>query len=182
MLSTQASEGRILTGQVKWFNATKGYGFVTCQEFDSDILLPAATLTAFGQSSIAEESAIKFLCRETPRGFQIVQIYETSAPETDPKSVGIVDDTDAPIIPARVKWFNTERGYGFANAFTDAADIFLHADILRKNGLTNLVEGEAICLRYVERESGRIATKVINWKMAEVVGQNQKDKFTLRLA
>ena len=178
------TNNEILSGHVKWFNAEKGYGFVTCNDVDSDILLPATALTAFGQSSVAEESAIMFLYRETPRGFQIVSIYAIESPaiSNDQTLIEESERTDSPLVPARVKWFNSERGFGFANVFTDATDIFLHADILRRNGLTKLVEGEAICLRYSDRENGRIATQVINWKLAEIPDQNESCNFMLKLA
>ena len=59
--------------------------------------------------------------------------------EFDPEEVA-----SAPIEPARVKWFDKAKGFGFANVFGSSADIFVHIEVLRMSGLADLLPGEAI--------------------------------------
>jgi len=67
------------------------------------------------------------------------------------------------IEPARVKWFDKAKGFGFANVFSDPEDVFVHVDVLRRSGLANLQAGEAIGIRLFQGERGRMAIDVVTW-------------------
>ena len=41
----------------------------------------------------------------------------------------------APLEPARVKWFDKAKGFGFANVFGQPEDVFIHIEVLRRSGL-----------------------------------------------
>ena len=72
-------------------------------------------------------------------------------------------DADVPLEPARVKWFDKTKGFGFANVFGNDEDVFVHVEILRKSGFADLQPGEAICIKVVEGERGRMASLVASW-------------------
>ena len=57
-------------GQVKWFDAAKGYGFLVADDDQGDILLHANVLRNFGRGSIAEGSVVSFSLQSTDRGRQ----------------------------------------------------------------------------------------------------------------
>src|SRR5580698_5515640 len=61
-------------GKVKWFNATKGYGFVTLDN-GSDAFCHASALTALGQTDLPQGSTIVCDLQESPRGLQVVAIH-----------------------------------------------------------------------------------------------------------
>jgi CspA family cold shock protein len=65
--------------------------------------------------------------------------------------------------PARVKWFDKGKGFGFANVFGRAEDVFVHVEVLRMSGFADLAAGEAICLRILEGKRGRMAAQVLAW-------------------
>lgn len=73
---------------------------------------------------------------------------------------------DGPLVPARVKWFDKAKGFGFANVFGSSEDVFLHSEVLRRSGLADLQPGEAVCLRVIEGQRGRMATIVAAWDAA----------------
>lgn len=121
----------MIKGQVKWFDAAKGFGFVVCDDEEGDILLHANVLRNFGRSSVAEGSRIVIDVQVTDRGRQASLIHEIDAPISD---IAIPESEDTPSIPeiaddipfqpARVKWFDKAKGFGFANIFGSDDDIF----------------------------------------------------------
>ena len=160
-------------GRVKWFDLNKGFGFVLCDEGGSDVLLHANVLRNFGQSSVVEGAFIDLEIQQTDRGVQAVLIHEIRPPEgTDTPGLADFEDIDpellrnAPLVPARIKWFDKAKGFGFANTFGDPGDVFLHIEVLRRCGLADLQAGEALAIRVIEGKRGRMATEVSAWETA----------------
>ena len=80
--------------------------------------------------------------------------------------IGEPVDTSLPLHPARVKWFDKAKGFGFANVFGRPEDVFLHVEVLRRSGLADLQPGEAVSLRVVDGARGRMAVQVTSWEAA----------------
>ena len=53
----------VVRGQVKWFDTTKGYGFVVSADGEGDILLHGNVLRVFGFTSVAEGAEMCCGCR-----------------------------------------------------------------------------------------------------------------------
>ncbi len=160
----------MIKGQVKWFDAAKGFGFVVCDDTEGDILLHANVLRNFGRSSVAEGSSIVIEVQTTDRGRQASVIHEIDAPASDPMAavegdVPNIPDvaSDIPFQPARVKWFDKAKGFGFANIFGSDEDVFLHVEILRHYGLSDLQAGEAVSVRIIDGPRGKMAGEVQSW-------------------
>ena len=64
-----------------------------------------------------------------------------------------------------IKFYNETKGFGFIEADDDNEDIFVHIEVLRKSGLSNLQAGEAIALRVMEGKRGKMAADVCSWEM-----------------
>ncbi len=164
-------EGAIVVkGLVKWFDPVKGFGFVVTEENDRDVLLHANVLRNFGQSSVADSAEIEIIVQETERGIQAVEILSiippiSKASEHDEDSAFYLDvDTDlGEFEPARVKWFDKAKGFGFVNIFGNSEDVFVHVEILLRSGLSDLQPGEAIAIKAIDGERGRMATIVAAW-------------------
>ncbi len=54
-----------------------------------------------------------------------------------------------------VKWFNTEKGYGFIAPDEGGKDVFVHISEVGKSGLKMLTEGQRVEFELVQRGDGR---------------------------
>lgn len=160
-------------GLVKWFDPAKGYGFVVSDEGGPDILLHVNVLRNFGQSSVSDGAEIVILTHNTDRGVQAVEVVSIIAPEREDTPV-LADFADLdleairlePLEAARVKWFDKGKGFGFANVFGSNDDVFLHVEVLRQSGLADLQPGEALAMRVIDGNRGRMAVEVMAWESA----------------
>ena len=173
-MSEASQKGQTVRGSVKWFDPGKGFGFVVSDEGGPDILLHANVLRNFGQGSVADGSGIVVVVQETARGSQASEVLEITPPKTDGTAPPLAElsaepegVSDLPLEPARVKWFDKVKGFGFANVFARPEDVFIHIEVLRRSGLADLQPGEAVCLRVVEGRRGRMAAAVLAWDAAQ---------------
>lgn len=162
---------QVLQGRVKWFDPGKGFGFIVSDEHSGDILLHANVLRNFGQSSVADGAGITVKVQQTQRGVQAVEVLKIEPPEgsvlplNEEEALASPEEIAAlPLEPARVKWFDKSKGFGFANVFGRPEDVFVHVEVLRHSGFADLAAGEAICLRIVEGKRGRMAVQVVSWE------------------
>lgn len=168
------SEGRIVSGRVKWFDPVKGFGFVVSDEQGPDILLHANVLRNFGQNSVADGTEVELLVQQTERGLQAMAIHSLRIVST-PQNSSLADFADvdpevlanAPLEPARIKWFDRIKGFGFATVFGRSEDIFVHIEVLRSSGLAELAPGEAVCIRSINGKRGKMATAILPWDAAQ---------------
>ena len=170
-MSEEVRPSVVVAGRVKWFDPGKGFGFVISDEASGDILLHANVLRNFGQSSIADGAQIVVKVQETQRGVQAVEVLEIRPPEgahlalSEEAQSALPDDVTAlPLEPARVKWFDKDKGFGFANVFGRPEDVFIHVEVLRLSGFADLQAGEGVGLRIADGKRGRMAVQVVSWE------------------
>lgn len=172
-MTEEDRDGHIVLGRVKWFDPAKGFGFIVADDTPTDILLHANVLRNYGQSSVADGAGITVRVQTTQRGVQAVEVLGIEPPAD---AVLPMQDENAPMTPeelaahplepARVKWFDKSKGFGFANVFGRPEDVFIHIEVLRISGFADLQAGEAVCLRIIEGKRGRMAVQVISWEAA----------------
>ncbi len=157
-------------GTVKWFDTNRGFGFVVTDMGGPDILLHVNALRNFGQSSVTDRARIVLTVQETARGFQAVEVLEIFPAEDAPPdrpdadSVGFGSEImTLPLEPARVKWFDKGKGFGFANVFGRPEDVFVHMEVLRRSGFADLQPGEGVGMRIADGERGRMAVMITAW-------------------
>lgn len=162
---------QVVQGRVKWFDPAKGFGFIVSESTPADILLHANVLRNFGQGSVADGSGITVRIQATQRGVQAVEVLKIDPPEGIVVPLGEEAgqlSTEAllqlPLEPARVKWFDKAKGFGFANVFGRPEDVFVHVEVLRVSGFADLASGEAVVLRIIEGRRGRMAVQVLSWE------------------
>lgn len=172
-MTEEEKAARIVHGHVKWFDPAKGFGFVVSDEAENDILLHANVLRNYGQNSVADGAKITVRVQQSPRGVQAIEVVSVQVPAgmavplaDESLHLSAEDVAALPLEPARVKWFDKTKGFGFANVFGRSDDVFVHVEVLRMSGFADLQAGEAVGLRIVEGKRGRMAVQVTSWEAA----------------
>ena len=62
-------------GTVKWFNATKGYGFIA-QENGPDIFVHHSAIQAEGYRALDVDDKVEFDVEKTPKGTQATNVVK----------------------------------------------------------------------------------------------------------
>jgi len=65
-----------LSGTVKWFDATRGFGFIVSDDADGDILIHFSVLKDHDRRSLPEGAVVECLVAEQERGLQARQVLE----------------------------------------------------------------------------------------------------------
>ena len=61
------------TGTVKWFNSSKGYGFISREEGD-DVFVHYKAIEGAGYKSLEEGDQVQFEVEQGPKGLQAVKV------------------------------------------------------------------------------------------------------------
>ncbi len=64
-----------VTGTVKWFNSTKGYGFISREDGD-DVFVHHSAIQTEGYRSLEEGQRVDFTIERGPKGLQATQVVK----------------------------------------------------------------------------------------------------------
>ncbi|CDX56756.1 putative TRANSCRIPTION REGULATOR COLD SHOCK PROTEIN [Mesorhizobium plurifarium] len=156
-----AGTSNCVHAEVKWFNASKGFGFVALAD-GADAYLHMRVVEAAGCRSVSEGAHLKVILEERPKGRQVAQIVEVMKASTpqrvaDRSSVGIGPQSE---VSGTVKFYNPERGFGFIAPESGEKDIFVHASVLTRSGLAALVEGQKVFVECAEGKRSLEAKRI----------------------
>ena len=155
---------------VKWYNSSKGFGFVTPDDGSADVFLHVSVVEQAGLQSLEEGAILVCDLADGPKGPQVSTVHSVEAgsapaqrgnrPTTGsryprqsvsdydgygygakPGSGGAVEGT--------VKWFNPDKGFGFIAPDQGGKDVFVHISALERAGLSTLRENQRV--RFTEK-------------------------------
>jgi CspA family cold shock protein len=168
-----ADEMPPISGSVKWFDATRGFGFLVCDGVDGDVLLHFSVLREHGRRSLPEGAIVECIPVRLDRGLQakrVLSIDLSSAVGIPPRTPSAAERADRKALAqgagdyerVEVKWFNRVKGYGFLTRADgpESGDIFVHMETVREAGLGDLQPGDALRARIARSNKGLTAIEV----------------------
>ena len=154
-----------VSGVIKWFDVSKGYGFIIPDNGGTDVLLHVTCLRRDGYQTAYEGARIVCEALARPKGmqaFRILSMDESTAvhPAEQPARTHVSVTPTSGLERAVVKWFNRLRGFGFLTRGEGTPDIFVHMETLRRYGMTELRPGQTILVRHGPGPKGLMAAEV----------------------
>jgi cold shock protein len=171
----EPQSGRRVEAKVKWFNAAKGFGFVTLTDGSPDAFLPMAVLRRAGYDNVGEGAVL--VCEigpgaKGPLVLNVLNVDESQVVASPSRGRdGGYGGRDggyssgggggvAQSLEGAVKWFEPDKGYGFISPDGGGKDIFIHVTALRRSGVNALGAGQRVRVDVVEGRKGLEAERV----------------------
>jgi len=167
------AEGPVVQGRVKWFDATRGFGFLVSDEFDGDVLVHFSVLREHGRRSLPEGALCEFILTKQERGLQAKRIVSIDLSDALPPparpGISVADRADRKALAeaagdferVEVKWFNRVKGYGFVNRVDgDGEDVFVHMETVRSAGVHDPQPGQVLEARIAHGQKGLTAVEL----------------------
>ena len=155
-----------LTGVIKWFDVSKGFGFIVPDNGMPDVLLHVTCLRRDGFQTAYEGARVVVEVSQRQKGlqaFRVVSMDESTAlhpAQMPPPRTHVTVTPTSGLERAQVKWFYRLRGFGFLTRGDGTEDIFVHMETLRRYGLAELRPGQTVLVRFGPGPKGLMAAEV----------------------
>jgi CspA family cold shock protein len=155
-----------ISGVIKWFDASKGYGFIIPDNGAADVLLHVTVLRRDGYQTAYEGARLVVECVRRAKGYQAFRIVSMDESTAIHPAQMLPPRTHVSVTPtsglerAQVKWFNRLRGFGFLSCGEGTPDIFVHMETLRRFGMTELRPGQYVLVRFGPGSKGMMAAEI----------------------
>jgi CspA family cold shock protein len=161
--------GDRLSGKIKWFNRSKGFGFIVPNDGSGDVFLPLAVLerSGFGEAPDGADITIEWV--QGPKGraaTQVLELDSSSVVARPPRDVRPRRDHDegssgpTEQLDGVVKWYDPARGFGFILPSDGGKDVFVHVTALRRAGIDDLQPGQNVRMQVAQARRGREAAAI----------------------
>ena len=149
---------------VKWYNPSKGFGFVELADGSGDAFLHVSVVERSGQQSVPSGATLEVRAGPGQKGPQVTEILsiDTSTASQEPsrrprpERPTYQPSADRPTVEetGTVKWYNSLKGFGFIGPDQGGKDVFVHATALERSGIMGLAEGQRVTVDVADGQKG----------------------------
>lgn len=154
---------KIMRMNLKWFNASKGFGFLVPDDETFDAFFHVTILQDAGLNSAGEGAVFDCELYDSDKGKQVKRIVNVisagQSPIPHPSEQPQVQQEEL-LLKGLVKWYKQEKGFGFIVADDGHKDIFVHKTLLTKHEIDTLTEGQRVKVTAKIVNKGREATSI----------------------
>jgi cold shock protein len=149
-------------GKVKWFDVSKGFGFIETEL--GDVLIHISILREGNIEKIFEGDTLEVeaICSLGKlRATKIVRLEERDKQLSLPLTIKTIKKVEGTALDwqiAKLKWFNQLRGFGFF--LTDKGDAFIHMETIRTSGIIRIQSDEFYMIKYGQSKSGLVVSEI----------------------
>lgn len=158
--NTPQTESHPIQLHLKWFNGTKGFGFVVPEDESFDAFIHVTTLQQAGIHAIGEGAILLCEICDGPKGKQVKNVIEI----VKQGSVNLMPETVAEdgtfSMGGIVKWYKPEDGFGFIIPDDGMKDVFIHKSLLQRLEIEQLEAGQRVKIKLKLVDKGREAVNV----------------------
>jgi cold shock protein len=156
------SPARRVEAKVKWFNASKGFGFVMMADGTPDAFLPMAILRRAGYDDVREGVSITCEVGAGAKGPLVTTVLNIDLSTAVDPGLGADRRGSRPssTLEGAVKWFEPDKGYGFIAPDGGGKDVFIHITALRRSGIEELETGQRVRVEVIDGRKGLEADSI----------------------
>ena len=142
---------------LKWFNGTKGFGFLVPEDESFDAFLHITTLQEAGLHFLGEGAVLLCTIFDGDKGKQVKEVVGVIEQGTVNMMPEINEEDGTFTMSGLVKWYKPEKGFGFIIPDDGMKDVFIHKSLLDKLEIEELEAGQRVRVTLKSVDKGREA-------------------------
>jgi CspA family cold shock protein len=146
-----------ITAVVKWFNPTKGFGFVQPADGSPDAFLHVSVVERSGHHNLPQGATIVCDLCAGQKGPQVAAVHRV---ESMPEAAPHMEGGEAAQLDGTVKFYNAEKGFGFVVPDGGGKDVFVSARVLERAGIHNLEPDQRLRMMTRMGQKGPMADSI----------------------
>ena len=150
-------------GTVKWFDTTKGYGFIAPEDGSSDVFVHVSAVERAGLGAVRDGDRVRYESRPGRNGKESAEnLSRLEAADRDPTRHPEPSGPPPGVGTTQVgtvKWFNTTKGFGFIAPDDGSPDAFVHISAAERAGLGTLREGQRLSYELRPGRNGKFSAE-----------------------
>lgn len=172
--AVSSGPGRRVRALVKWFTPMKGYGFLEPEDGSPDVFCHLTAVEASGRETLPQGAVVTYETVQGDRGPQVSRILSVETPTFEsrpatrvprfetryPDPQGGIQPRGCRELPGTVKFYDPARGFGFVVPDDGGPEVFVHATVLFRSGMTDLLPGQRVSVRTETVPRGLQATDI----------------------